>query len=127
MFNHPWRRGAATTLGVLVLALACSAVRTRAADAAGTIPIPNADLEEGDASPAQWNASQQDDGTGTWAWDTENAHSGKRAFRLRKDNAEGYSELTSPCSSARRATTHSISTWPATSATNTRRRPDHGH
>ena len=32
-------------------------------------------------------------GTGTWSWDTENVHRGKRAYRIQRESNAGYSYL----------------------------------
>ena len=63
--------------------------------AAGAAPVPNAGFEEGGEALTSWTFSTGEGGTGAWAWESERTHSGKRALRMSKTNAIGYSMLSS--------------------------------
>jgi len=95
----------ACTLAVFLLT--CAAF----GDVGRSVPIPNADLETGADSPDGWTCAHGEGGTGAWSWDTENVHSGKRAFRIRKDNAEGYSQLVSGFLAVEPGRDYEVSAW----------------
>lgn len=80
--------------------------------AQGALPVvPNADLEEGEAGPAGWQAGHGEDGTGSWRWDSATVHQGSRAFRLRKDNAEGFSSLVSELITVEPGREYEVTGW----------------
>lgn len=79
----------------LGLAAALMAVLPALAAAAAAPALRNGGFEEGDAAPVGWQPGHGEDGVGTWGWDTQTFREGSRAFRLGKDNAEGFSVLVS--------------------------------
>jgi hypothetical protein len=81
------------------------------ADSATKTSLQNADLEEGSGSPSGWRYGHADRSAGTWSWDTENAHSGKRAFRIHKENAEGFSVLASDFIAVEPGKTYEVTGW----------------
>jgi Carbohydrate binding domain len=80
-------------------------------DSAVFASLPNADMEEGGTEPAQWSVRQKEKSTGEGSWDIQNTHSGKRAYRLRKENAEGYLILDSAPMTVEPGKEYEVSAW----------------
>ena len=92
----------AAVLRGLVVSASCRAAPSR---------IPNAGLEDGTDSPAHWSIGDRDGGTSRWSWDVESVHEGRRAFRIRKDNREGHSELLSDFLTVEPGKQYEVSAW----------------
>jgi len=94
---------------VLLVAVALSCAEAQ--DQPTVVPVPNADMEEGDQGPAHWRWGMNDGGQGSQAWETGWAHSGKRSFRMKKTNVDGYSFLLSDFLPVEPGKTYEVSAW----------------
>lgn len=91
--------------------LALSALAGRGADDVSGLALANGGMEQGDTEPAHWHMGQGEDGAGSWSWDVEHVHGGKRAFRLCKTNAPGYSQLVSDFAQLTSGVEYEVSGW----------------
>lgn len=79
--------------------------------AAGSVPVPNGDMEKGQDGPEGWTWAAGDGGKGEFAWETGIAHSGRRSFRVKKIGSVGYTILSSDFVPVQEGKTYQISAW----------------
>lgn len=83
----------AALLGACAMVVACAAAED-GAKAPAAVGIANGGFESGDAEPVGWSFAHNEGGQGRWEW-SDAAHAGRRAVRIVKTNAAGYSTVVS--------------------------------